>query len=257
MSLRRWCLAASPAILVAILAASDLPSVRTVTMTDRTLAPINTRIRHTTLLVLPEDDPIRVVDCGDPDFWVVEWEGTVARVKPAKPGATSNLNVRTTSNRLYSFILTEIGANKRPHDAKVFIERDASDAAATPPRFVPVEQVHTLQAELTGAQAALTDERQRAAAALNTFREEYPRRLRFDYTPTASGAPFWVRSVWHDGQFTYLRTDARELPTLYEVVDGEPSLISFDVHDGLFVVSKVVDRGYLMIGKKRWNFERR
>ena len=28
--------------------------------------------------------------------------------------------------------------------------------------------------------------------------------------------PFLVRSIWHDGQFTYIKADATELPALYE-----------------------------------------
>ena len=44
--------------------------------------------------------------------------------------------------------------------------------------------------------------------------------------------PFLVRSIWHDGQFTYIKADATELPALYEVKDGKPALLNFQVHQG-------------------------
>ena len=44
--------------------------------------------------------------------------------------------------------------------------------------------------------------------------------------------PFFVRSVWHDGQFTYIKADATELPALYEVKDGSPALVNFQVEHG-------------------------
>ena len=41
-----------------------------------------------------------------------------------------------------------------------------------------------------------------------------------------------MRSIWHDGQFTYIKSDATELPALYELKDGKPALVNFQVHDG-------------------------
>ena len=49
-------------------------------------------------------------------------------------------------------------------------------------------------------------------------------------------------------------SDATELPALYEVKDGEPSLVNFDVRDGTYVAPKLIDRGYLALGKARWSF---
>ena len=38
-----------------------------------------------------------------------------------------------------------------------------------------------------------------------------------------------MRAIWHDGQFTYLKSDATELPALYELKDGKPALVNFQV----------------------------
>ncbi len=66
-----------------------------------------------------------------------------------------------------------------------------------------------------------------------------------------------MRSIWHDGQFTYIRADTNELPALYEVQDGKPSLVNFQVRQGTYVVPKVLDEGYLALGKARFEFAQR
>ena len=45
--------------------------------------------------------------------------------------------------------------------------------------------------------------------------------MQFVYGGPAYKKPFFVRSIWHDGRFTYIQTDARELPALYEIKDGQ------------------------------------
>jgi type IV secretion system protein VirB9 len=39
--------------------------------------------------------------------------------------------------------------------------------------------------------------------------------------------------------------------------DGRPNLVSFQLENGVYIVPKIVDRGYLALGKKRLNFTRR
>jgi type IV secretion system protein VirB9 len=98
------------------------------------------------------------------------------------------------------------------------------------------------------------DERREDAIA--QFRQQYPTVLQFVYGQPKYEHPFYVRSIWHDGQFTYIKSDARELPTLYEVHDGQPALVNFQVQNGTYVVPKVLDRGYLALGNARFSFQR-
>ena len=63
--------------------------------------------------------------------------------------------------------------------------------------------------------------------------------------------------MWHDGQFTYLRSRAQESPALYELRDGEPALVAYDLsEDGLYIARHVLGDGWLQIGDKRaaWRF---
>ena len=113
------------------------------------------------------------------------------------------------------------------------------------------EAVHVAQIE---AEAQIAAIRQDAAAQVNEFRATYPTRLQFPYELDDKAArwPFLVHGMWHDGQFTYLRSTAQETPALYEHRDGEPTLIPYDLQqDGLFIVRRLVGSGWLQLGRDR------
>src|SRR3982750_2764819 len=76
---------------------AQTPGVREVTASPRTLIALQTRLRYTTMIVLPEGEEILDVVCGDKDFWVVNATQNMAHVKPAKEGSSTNLNLVTGS----------------------------------------------------------------------------------------------------------------------------------------------------------------
>ena len=232
--------------------AAQTTGIREVTASDRSVIPLNTKLRYTTMVVLPQDEEILDVICGDRDFWVISATQNIAHVKPAKDRAMTNLNLVTASGAIYSFLLTE-GKTAQP-DLKVYVTAD-SNIARGKPKYYSANQVAELQGELTEAKAAIQLADARSEEAIASFRKEYPATLAFAYGTPKYEKPFLVRSIWHDGQFTYIRSDARELPTLYEVRDGQPSLVNFQVQNGTYVIPKVLDRGYLALGKERFAFQ--
>lgn len=236
----------------ASLAAGDESSgVRRVSASDQSLIPLQTRLRFTTMIVLPEEEEILDVVCGDRDYWVISAAQNIAHVKPAKAGAETNLNLVTTSGTIYSFLLSE---KTEPPDLKVQVERDASQPRPAKPRYVSAAQVEALHEELAAARTAVDAADRRAIEAVADYRQEYPTRLHFTYGLPRYEKPFLVRAIWHDGQFTYVKSDATELPALYEVADGKPALVNFQVRNGTYVVPKVLERGYLALGKARLPF---
>ena len=99
-----------------------------------------------------------------------------------------------------------------------------------------------------------------AAEAISQFRADYPGRLSFAYQldKKAKQWPFLVDAMWHDGRFTYLRSHAQESPAFYELKDGKPSLVAYDLTpEGLYIARHVLGDGWLRIGKKRarWRFD--
>lgn len=228
------------------------PGVREVSASERSLIPLQTRIRYTTMIVLPEDDEILDVICGDKDFWAITATENIAHVKPAKEGAATNLNLVTSRGTIYSFLLAE-GKNAQP-DLKVYVSADPN-APQAKPKYVSIAQLSALQAEVAHARTEADAVQRRADETLAAFKQQYPAQLQFVYGTPRYEKPFFVRSIWHDGRFTYIKSDARELPALYEVKDGQPSLVNFQAQNGTYVVPKVLDRGYLALGKDRFAFQ--
>lgn len=226
--------------------------VREVTASARSIIPIDTKIRYTTMVILPEGEEIMDVVCGDRDFWVISASQNIAHVKPAKEGAATNLNLVSTTGNVYSFMLRE-GRLVQP-DLRLIVTADPS-VVRSQPRYVPATQVTALQAELEETRHAIEAVSRRADETLASFRQAYPSSLQFAFGTPKYERPFLVRSIWHDGQFTYIKSDASELPALYEVKDGQPSVVNFQVQNGTYVIPKILERGYLALGRDRWEFQ--
>src|SRR6266545_7932157 len=224
--------------------------VREVSATERGVIPLQTRLRYTTMVVLPEGEDILDVLCGDRDFWVISATHNIAHVKPAKAGTETNLNLVTSSGTIYSFMLTE---KSSPPDLKVYVQSDPS--AAGKPKYYSASQVEALEAQIAELRGSLRDGERKLDEAVAAYRQQYPTRLQFPYGSPKYEKPFLVRSMWHDGQFTYVKSDATELPALYELKDGKPAIVNFQVREGTYVVPKVLDRGYLALGTQRFTFE--
>jgi type IV secretion system protein VirB9 len=225
--------------------------IREVSASERSVVPLQTRLRYTTMIVLPEHEEILDVLCGDRDWWVITATQNIAHVKPAKAGAETNLNLVTSSGAIYSFMLTE---KSSPPDLKVYVQAD-STAVGTKPKFYSAVQVQALEAQIAELRESLRDGERKMDEAIAAYRQQYPTRLQFPYGSPKYEKPFFVRSMWHDGQFTYVKSDATELPALYELKDGKPAIVNFQVREGTYVVPKVLDRGYLALGTQRFTFE--
>lgn len=255
---------AKPAVTTAPAASSDpgdpASAVRTVHYSEREVIRVRARLRFTTLIVLPKTEQILDYVCGDKEYWVVNGAQNFAYVKPAKAGGRTSLNLVAASGNVYSFILSEGDADP---DLKIFIEpRDESmiSAANGAPRFVPAQQVEDYRQQVDLAKAETREARQAATRAIesevSTFRAQYPMQMRFEYRFQPNQRPFMVSGMFHDGRFTYIQAKPQEAPALYEIKDGKPNLVQFQLRDGTYVVDKVMDEGYLAIGKQRLPFYR-
>ena len=231
---------------------AQTPGVREVTASPRTLIQLQTRLRYTTMIVLPEGEEILDVVCGDKDFWVVNATQNMAHVKPAKEGSSTNLNLVTGSGAVYSFLLTE-KAGGTP-DLKVYVNADPS-APKSKPKFYSAAQVEEIQSELTQARAAVEAAARHANDEITAYQQQYPGRLQFTYGTPKYEKPFLVKAIWNDGQFTYIKAEAKELPAVYEMKDGAPAVVNFQVRGDTYVVPKVLERGYLALGKERFPFQ--
>ena len=237
---------------LAVSAAAQSREARTVKYAAKDIVLIKAKLRYTTLIVLPQNEKILDFVTGDKDFWVVEGTQNFCYIKPAKQGISTDVTLITAAGNVYSFLVKEVGESDEP-DIKVFIEpKDQSivQAMNAPPKFVPSSEVDGLRVQAAVATAHAEKDKE-------TFRADYPvKSLKFEYGFDKDKKPFLVSAIYHDDKFTYIRSSAQEKPTLYEVKDGAPNLINFDLRDGVYVVPKVLDSGYLVIGKHRMDFKR-
>jgi type IV secretion system protein VirB9 len=250
------------------LAAQSTPTAprgaRTVVYHPRDLVSLRAKVRYSTLVVLPDGEDVVEAMCGDRDRWLINVRGGLVSVKPVQEGSETNLTVVTTTGQVYAFVLTEV-SRETTHDVDltVYLEPDTLETSAhgqARPRFVPVEQIDDFraQADLAREQARRATEAARTEleSGIATFRSRYPLSLRFAYHVVLNTKPFWVRAMFHDDRRTFIQSAARELPALYEMKDGKPNLVNFEVQDGTYVIPKVLDEGYLMIGTTRLGFRR-
>ncbi len=128
--------------------------------------------------------------------------------------------------------------------------------------FVRASEVEAYKQEAVEARTQAAKEVQEAQARvqqlIDQYRKEYPGKLRFDYTyaPKAAKEPFLVTAIYHDDKFTYIKCAAQEKPVIYELNDGKPDLVNFDFENGVYVIPKIVNHGYLAVGKQKVNFDR-
>ena len=215
------------------------------------IVAIRARMHYTTLIALPSSEKILEVATGDKDFWILDAVQNYCFLHPAKEGIHSNLNLITDKGNVYSFTLDD--DEMQQPDLKVVIEpSDPSTLASVrgPEKFVSASDV--IAARIQAKIAEL-----HAQQSVEAFRASYPvAHLAFDYK-YKNKPPFNVQAIYHDDHFTYIKSSAKEKFAVYEVKDGKPDLVSFQLKDNTYVIAQVVDKGYLQIGKKKLAFERK
>jgi type IV secretory pathway VirB9-like protein len=255
--------------LVAIGHASSVSAAdgaRVVKYSKEDIVPVRAKLRFSTLIVLPENEEILDFTTGDREFWIINGAHNLCYIHPAQAGIRSNLNLITAAGHVYSFLLTEISNDTSAEpDLKLFIEpKETSGVSGNTSLqgYVRAGEAEAYKKELETLRSE-TDKQIRDAQAhvseqVNKFRSEYQTKLHFDYSLGKGAAqdPFLVSAIYHDDAFTYIQCAAHEKPTLYEVKDGKPNLISFELQNGVYIVPKVLDNGYLTIGKKKLTFAR-
>jgi len=240
------------------------PGARVVKYSREDIVPVHAKLRFSTLIILPDDEEILDFTTGDREFWVINGVHNLCYIHPAQAGIRSNLNLITASGHIYSFLLTEISSDPTSQpDLKLFVEPKEGSVLGTGLRgYVHAADAEAYRKELANLRQQSAEQARaaesHAAEEIHQFRAAYATKLGFDYAvdPKAARDPFLVSAIYHDESFTYVRSAAREKPVFYEIKDGKPNLVSFELENGVYVISKVVDSGYLAVGKKKVNFTR-
>ena len=234
---------------------------------------IRAKTRHTTVIVLPDTENVLDFVVGDSEYWHLTGAANLAFLKPIAEGVTTNVALVCESGRIYSFLVTE-QTNGQPHLVVRIEPQSEDDPRISPGKHEPAfvargrvtayqqmaeTAIETARAAQVEADSRIADAAALAAGESEAFQAQYPTRLKFPYRldDKAIKWPFLVEGMWHDGQFTYVRSNAQESPALYEQKDGKPSLVAYDLgEDGLYIARHVLGDGWLQIGKEkaRWRF---
>ena len=228
-------------------------SARTVQYHSQDIVAIRAKLKYTTLIELPTTEKIMEAATGDKDFWIVDVVGNFCFVHPAKQSIASNLNLITDKGNIYTFTLEDVSSSSKTPDLKVIIvpaDRSAIVAASGPAQFVPAAQLEQSREQLATLQSHV-------AQAVDEYKSAYPMQLKFDYVYKANEAPFYIQSIYHDDKFTYIKTNAPEKFSVYEMKDDKPNLITYDLREGTYIIPKVMDSGYVELGKKKMEFARK
>ena len=206
--------------------AAPAEQARTVQYHSQDIVPIRAKVKYTTLIVVPATEKIMEAATGDKDFWIVDVVGSFCFVHPAKPGISTNLNLITDKGNIYSFTLQDISAQGGDPDLKVIIQpadQSSITASAGPAQYVPAAQLDQTKQQLATLQSHVTQ-------AVDEYKSAYPLQLKFDYT-FKNEEPFAVQSIYHDDKFTYIKTNATEKFSVYEMQDGNPNLVNYELRD--------------------------
>ena len=102
-------------------------------------------------------------------------------------------------------------------------------------------------------------DQQQLAKERAAIQSSYPATIKHDYWfSVPSKNPFNVTAIFHDDRFTYIEAKPEEAPSVYEVKDGKPSLVQyeFDQKTNRYTIPKILDDGYLRVGKSELKFHR-
>jgi type IV secretory pathway VirB9-like protein len=238
---------------------------RTVAVSESQTPPvIRAGLLQSTLIVLPAEEKVANVFAGDTVDWVFDGGHVASRfisVKPKVANGSTDIHIVSDHGNEYTLELREVSNDDDAHyDSKVLIEpadKSAKDKLTQLPVFVPAADLDKAKQEAAAAQAAQTATSKAEQAKEETYRSQYPGSLHFDFVwDEKKGKELGLQQIWRDAKFTYLRGQFQETPALYEVKDKKPSLINFDFSNGLYIVPKELDSGYLAIGKQKVEFHR-
>jgi type IV secretion system protein VirB9 len=249
----RFIIAALAVALSASSAVAQDASARTVQYHSQDIIPIRAKLNYTTLIELPPTEKIMEAATGDKDFWIVDIVGNFCFVHPAKAGISSNLNLITDKGNIYSFTLQDVSDTSEAPDLKVIVQpadRSSIVAADGPPQFVSAAQLEQSKQQLAAVESHITQ-------AVDEYKSAYPMQLKFDYTFKANDPPFDIQAIYHDDKFTYIKTDAPEKFAVYDMKDGKPNLINYQLRGGTYIIPQVMDSGYVQLGKKKMAFSRK
>jgi type IV secretory pathway VirB9-like protein len=247
--------------------AADKPAEPTPSTTSRTVGchdtdviSVNAEVNYATLIQFASGQTVVGAFWGDTDRWSVDKQANILLVKPSVKGTRTDIHVVTSGGAVCSFSVAEVSNDKgQPTDLKLRVTTPNDHKSQ--PVFYTADQVAALKQTAADAQHALEAEKaaeqKRIAQEKQAARTEQEAAIKHGYRfdqNSKLAAIFHVTAIYRDDKFTYIEATPQEAPALYEIKDGKPSLIQYEFRDGKYIVPKLLNQGYLKVGKSKLNF---
>ena len=209
---------------------------------DRSVRILTRPLRHTTLMLAPQE---RIVDIvvGDAIFFEVTGADNVAFLKPMQQDRRTSVSLTTNLDRTYAFDVFSTTTHRPDEVVRVRWPeaQQSGDAFGFPGGgvvagfadrdfgldFVPARRLDDIRSRIRRVrqqhQRVVADGAVQLAAVerlaetrYDEFLRTFPRRIeaRYRLSPEIQSAPLFVHQMFTDGQFTYLRSSAQESPAL-------------------------------------------
>lgn len=194
--------------------------------------------------------------CGAKTFWAVNTSGHFAFVKPLgdKAGEHTNINLITTAGNVYTLLVREVSKEANAHaDLKLFLEQADEDAviAMSHPAFVKASQLDEMKKQLDSQAKELAQTKRDAGLSeLKKLKHDYM------WKDGREAEAMGLHSIYRDDRWMFIEASSQEAPVLHEISDGKDRLINYTLEGNRYVVQKIIDHGYLRVGKKRLEFTR-
>ena len=101
------------ALSLPLVAQDNAPVLRVIESQDQIIR-IRAKTRHTTVIVLPVAETVLDFVVGDSEYWHLTGAANLAFLKPIAEGVTTNVALVCESGKIYSFLVSESGAED-PH----------------------------------------------------------------------------------------------------------------------------------------------
>lgn len=261
-------------------AADAVSTAREVVYHTGDIIPLNAQHGYATLVELPLGEKGVMPICGDCKVpsadgsvskdsigsWVIQVapETNLVSIAATRPGAKTDVHVLGSSGEVYTFTVREISQLPGEHvDIRVHLSREGQPAMPVQVKYVSASTADEYKNEAEKAKRELKEQeaaaQQTIAATRDQARQQIEANIRHEYTwsenKKAAGS-FGFRSMYVVDGFTVIEATPQEAPALYEVKDGKDSLIQYTLVNGKYVAPKLINDGYLQVGKSKLTFHR-
>lgn len=248
----------------AVLPAANGPTMGNIVCDQRDIQPINAHVNYTTLLQFAIEQKPVASFTGDTERWVVERSQNLILIKPKVKGSKTNLHVVTASGYVCSFDLREVSDDRgTAPDLKVEVSTPSDGSGKTDQVWYSADDMNAARAAVADAQKTIEDQKANQAKELARVKEEarshaeasIKHTYRWDQNGKAVEA-IKLHGIYELDGFTVFDADPQEAPAIYEIKDGKPSLIQFELIDHKYTVPKILTDGYMRVGKAKLTFHR-